>query len=62
MGRLARRHQKTVSQIVFRFALDAGIIPLTGTTSRVHMQADLDVFKFSLSPGEVARIEGLALR
>ncbi len=62
MGRLARRHQKTVSQIVFRFALDAGIIPLTSTTSRVHMQADLDVFKFSLSPGEVARIEGLALR
>lgn len=55
----AERHGRTVSQIVFRFALDVGILPLTGTTDAEHMQADLEVFDFRLEPDEVERIEGL---
>ena len=35
------------------------MIPLTGTTDPVHMQADLDVFNFRPEPAEVERIEGL---
>ena len=57
--RIAERHGRTVSQIVFRFALDVGILPLTGTTDADHMRADLDVFDFHLEPDEVARIERL---
>jgi diketogulonate reductase-like aldo/keto reductase len=60
MARIAQRHGRTVSQIVFRFALDVGMIPLTGTTDVEHMRADLDVFRFHLAPDEVARIETLA--
>ena len=48
-------------EIIFRFALDVGMIPLTGTTDPAHMQADLDVFDFSLAPEEVARIETLVV-
>jgi diketogulonate reductase-like aldo/keto reductase len=59
MARIAARHGRTVTQIVFRFALDAGMIPLTGTTDAGHMRADLEVFHFRLAPEEVARIEGL---
>ena len=55
--RIAQRHGRTVSQIVFRFALDVGMIPLTGTTDAGHMRADLEVFDFSLDPAEVERIE-----
>jgi diketogulonate reductase-like aldo/keto reductase len=55
--RIAQRHGRTVSQVVFRFAFDAGMIPLTGTTSAAHMQADLEVFNFRLEPEEVKRIE-----
>jgi diketogulonate reductase-like aldo/keto reductase len=58
--RIAGRHGRTVSQIVFRFALDIGMVPLTGTTDAGHMRADLDVFDFRLGPEEVAWIEGLA--
>src|SRR5262249_33679313 len=58
--RIARRHGRTVSQIVFRFALDVGMVPLTGTTSADHMRADLEVFDFCLEPEEVQRIEQLA--
>jgi len=57
--RIAERHSRTVSQIVFRFALDVGMVPLTGTTDVGHMRADLEVFDFCLDPAEVERIERL---
>jgi diketogulonate reductase-like aldo/keto reductase len=61
LAQIAKRHRRTVSQIVFRFALDAGMIPLTGTTDPGHMQADLDVFNFHLNSEEVERIERVAV-
>jgi diketogulonate reductase-like aldo/keto reductase len=59
LARIAERRGRTVSQIVFRFALDVGMIPLTGTTDADHMRADLEVFDFRLEPAEVERIERL---
>ena len=59
LSRIAERHGRTVSQIIFRFALDVGMMPLTGTTDVGHMQADLEVFDFCLDPEEVKRIERL---
>ncbi len=61
-ARIAKRHNRTISQIVFRFALEVGMIPLTGTTDADHMRADLDVFDFRLEPEEIARIERIATR
>jgi diketogulonate reductase-like aldo/keto reductase len=62
LTRIAKRHGRTVSQIVFRFALDVGMMILTGTTNADHMRADLDLFDFGLEPEEVELIEGLAIR
>jgi diketogulonate reductase-like aldo/keto reductase len=62
LARIAQRHRRTVSQIVFRFALDVGMIPLTGTTNADHMQSDLEVFDFQLEPDEVQRIARLVAR
>jgi diketogulonate reductase-like aldo/keto reductase len=59
MARIAKPHGRTVSQIIFRFALEAGMIPLTGTTDPLHMREDLDVFNFQLAKEEVAQMEGL---
>ena len=61
LARIARRHGRTVSQVVFRFALDVGMMALTGTTDPGHMRDDLDVFDFRLEPEEVERIERMAL-
>ena len=58
--RIARRHGRTAAQVVFRFALEVGIIPLTGTTDPEHMRIDLEAFDFRLDPAEVERIETLA--
>lgn len=59
MVQIAQRHGRTVSQIVFRFALDVGMIALTGTTTAEHMRDDLDALHFRLEPEEVARIDRL---
>ena len=57
---IAQRYGRTVNEIIFRFALDVGMLPLTGTTNAEHMRADLDVSNFTLDAAEVALIEGLA--
>ena len=59
---IAKRHGRTVSQMIFRFALDVGMLPLTGTTDAEHMRSDLDLFDFHLKPAELHTIERLALR
>ncbi len=60
LNQIADRYGRTASQIVFRFALDVGMVPITGTTDTEHMRADLDVFDFQLEREEVAQIETLA--
>ena len=60
VARIARRHGRTVNQTIFRFALDVGMIALTGTTNAEHMREDLEVFGFHLDPREVDQIENLA--
>jgi diketogulonate reductase-like aldo/keto reductase len=60
LRRVAQRHGRSATQVVFRFALDVGMIPLTGPAAPEHMRADLTVFDFRLEPEEVERIERLA--
>jgi diketogulonate reductase-like aldo/keto reductase len=62
LERIARKHGLTSSQLVFRFALDVGMLPLTGTTSAEHMQQDLAVTGLRLELDEVARIESITLK
>lgn len=58
---IAKRHQRTIPQIVFRFAIQVGMVPLTGTTSGEHMRQDLAVLDFELSQEEVRAIEEIGL-
>ena len=61
MLEIAANHQRHVSQVVFRFAIDAGMIPLTGTSQLEHMQTDLGAFGFKLNTEEVKLIEQIAI-
>lgn len=54
------RVEKTPAQVVFRFAIQAGMLPLTGTTNPGHMRADLEAFDFELTADEVLTIENIA--
>lgn len=57
---VAAAHGATIPQIIFAFAIHVGMIALTGTTGRQHMQEDLAATSLRLSPDEVAAIEGIA--
>jgi len=59
---LAERLGKTPAQVVFRFALEVGMLPLTGTTDAAHMREDLAAHELKLSPAEIAAIEGCSQR
>ncbi len=54
---LAASKEWTPAQLVFRFALEVGMLPLTGTTDAAHMQQDLAVLEGSLTSQEVDLIE-----
>lgn len=53
----ATRLGKTPMQMIFQFALQIGITPLTGTTNPQHMKEDLQIVDFELTPDEVNFVE-----
>ena len=61
MRAIAEGHQKTIPQVVFRFAIEVGMLPLTGTTDEEHMRQDLAALDFQLSQEEVETIEEIGL-
>ena len=61
LAKIARHYGRTVSQIVFRFSLDVGMLPLTGTTNTDHMRDDLEIDDFRLDPDHGRLIEYLAV-
>ena len=56
---IAARHGVSVPQTIFRFALQLGMICLTGTGDPHHMREDLSL-DFTLAAEEVRAIEGIA--
>ena len=58
---IAQRLGTGSAQIIFRFAMQIGMLPLTGTTSQQHMKEDLQAEQLALSTEEIQRIETIAL-
>ena len=58
---MARRLGASTAQVIFRFAIQIGMLPLTGTTNQQHMKEDLQAGQFTLTDEEVQRIETIAL-
>ncbi len=58
---IAKRLGTGSAQIIFRFAMQIGMLPLTGTTSQQHMKEDLQAEQLALSTEEIQRIETIAL-
>jgi diketogulonate reductase-like aldo/keto reductase len=58
---IAQRLGASTAQVVFRFAMQIGMLPLTGTTSQQHMKEDLQAEQLALSTEEIQRIETIAL-
>ena len=61
IGAMAKRLGTGPAQVIFRFAMQIGMLPLTGTTSERHMKEDVQVERLALSPEETLRIEMMAV-
>ncbi len=59
--KIARRLAATSAQVIFRFAMQIGMLPLTGTTSQQHMREDLEAERLELSTEELELIETIAV-
>ncbi|HVO94777.1 MAG TPA: aldo/keto reductase [Terriglobales bacterium] len=58
---IASRINGTITQVIFRFTMQIGMLPLTGTTSAAHMKEDLQSERLALSNEDLQRIETIAL-
>jgi diketogulonate reductase-like aldo/keto reductase len=57
---IAKRLGASPAQVVFRFAMQIGMLPLTGTTSQQHMKEDLHAEQLALLPEEIQLIDTIA--
>ena len=57
---IAQRLGATVPQVVFAFARQCDMLPLTGTSSVQHMQEDLSSIQLALTPADRDAIEQIA--
>lgn len=59
VSNIAARREATPAQVVFRFAVTVGMLPITGTSSPEHMAQDLAAPSLALSDDEARAIESL---
>lgn len=56
---IAQAHDRTVAQIVLRWLIQRGIVPIVKSQNPRRMQENLDVFDFSLTEQDMQRIAAL---
>lgn len=58
---IAARLGTGVAQVIFRFAMQIGMLPLTGTTNQQHMKDDLQAGQLTLSQEDMRHIETVGM-
>ena len=58
---IAKRVGAGPLQVIFRFAQQIGMLPLTGTTNEEHMKEDLHIEHFDLTQEDIDKIERIAV-
>jgi diketogulonate reductase-like aldo/keto reductase len=58
---MAEKYHAGLAQLVFRFAMQIGMLPLTGTSNPQHMKEDLQCDRFTVTPEDLRRLETIGL-
>ena len=58
-GDLGRRYDKTPTQVILRWHVQLGLVPIPKSTDPAHLAENLAVFDFELTDEEVAAISAL---
>ena len=59
LAEIGERHGKSVGQVVLRWLIQRGIVPISKTTRKERMAENLDLFDFQLTPDDMAAIAKL---
>ena len=62
LRRIGAQYGKTVGQVVLRWLVQRGIVPLAKTVHKARMQENIDIFDFQLSEADMERIAALDTR
>lgn len=58
-GAMAARYGKTTAQLLIRWNLQNGVVPLPKANHVEHLRENLNVFDFEITPLDMARLNGL---
>ncbi len=58
---MAAKYGMGLAQLVFRFAMQIGMLPLTGTTNPQHMTEDLQSDGFTIASEDLRRLETIGM-
>jgi 2,5-diketo-D-gluconate reductase A len=56
---VGRRVHKTPAQVLLRWCLEKGVVPIPKANRMEHARENLDVFDMTLGPEDMARLDGL---
>lgn len=58
---LSKKYNKSVSQIVLRWEVDTGGIPIPGASTDSHIASNIDIFDFTLSKEDIQLINDIGI-
>ena len=58
---MAVKYGVGLAQLVFRFAMQIGMLPLTGTTNPQHMKEDLESDRLPIASEDLRRLETIGI-
>ena len=59
LARIAAHHGKTPAQIVLRWNIELGLVPIPKSANKQRIAENIDIFDFALSAAEVAALSAL---
>jgi diketogulonate reductase-like aldo/keto reductase len=59
VGTMASRYGKTPAQLLIRWNLQQGVVPLPKANHEQHLRENLNVFDFDIAPQDMLRLNGL---
>ncbi len=60
IGEIAKKHKKTNAQVMLRWAIQHGTVPLPKTVHPERLEENLDVFRFELSEEDIKSLNNIS--
>ncbi|MBQ3447578.1 MAG: aldo/keto reductase, partial [Synergistaceae bacterium] len=59
LRKIAEKYSRTVTQVVLRWHIQSGLVPVVRTLNPLHQKENIDVFGFSLTDGEMSVVDSV---